>query len=50
MPVLLYGQEEKGEGLNMNEYSAMTPEIEKLAALCREHGQIPTTCFVDLGM
>ena len=30
MPVLLYGQEEKGEGLNMNEYSAMTPEIEKL--------------------
>lgn len=45
MPVLLYGQEEKGEGLNMNEYSAMTPEIEKLAALCREHGQIPAGLY-----
>ena len=29
----------------MNEYSAMTPEIQKLAAICMEHGQIPAGLY-----
>lgn len=29
----------------MNEYSMMTPEIEDLASVCMEHGQIPTGLY-----
>lgn len=29
----------------MNEYSMMTPQIEKLASICMEHGQIPSGLY-----
>ena len=29
----------------MNEYSAMTPEIQELAAICMEHGNIPAGLY-----